>query len=370
MKTKLKKTYNILLRILILAATYRFLYKKMFQDRDWHQQYNQFTGLLDKPGIKDFLFIVFLLMLVNWGIESQKWRYIIRKIEKVSFFRSVQAVFAGVSISFFTPNRTGEYFGRAFILDKASHVEGILITILGSMCQLFVTILTGTLAMAVFIPRFMGSSIFFSGHIYTGLVILVVLMDLLLLFLLVNVQFLSVLRDKLLRSKLKRFRKHLAVFSGFRQHEMIYVIGLSFLRYLVFTTQFLLLLKIFSVTVPVFDCIIITSLIFFVMTIVPTVTLTELGVRNSAAIYFFGIYFSHSTSLPDPVMIGILSATTLLWIINLAIPAVIGTMFVFRLKFFRRTPPPALRSSAKCQVQNEKPHPRPLPQEGGECRDT
>jgi hypothetical protein len=224
--------------------------------------------------------------------------------------------------------------------------------------------------MAVFIPRFMGSSIFFSGHIYTGLVILVVLMDLLLLFLLVNVQFLSVLRDKLLRSRLKRFRKHLAVFSGFQQHEMIYVIGLSFLRYLVFTTQFLLLLKIFSVTVPVFDCIIITSLIFFVMTIVPTVTLTELGVRNSAAIYFFGIYFSHSTSLPDPVMIGILSATTLLWIINLAIPAVIGTMFVFRLKFFRRTPPPALRSSAKCQVQNEKPHPRPLPQEGGECRDT
>jgi uncharacterized membrane protein YbhN (UPF0104 family) len=336
MKTKLKKTYNILLRIIILAATYGFLYKKIFSGRDWHEEYNKFTGLLEKPGIKSLLLIVFLLMLVNWGIESQKWRTMIQKIEKVSFFRSLQAVFTGVSISFFTPNRTGEYVGRAFILDKASHVDGILITILGSMCQLFITILTGTLAMPVFMSKFLSHPVFFSGYVFFGFVCLIILMDLLLFFLLVNVQFLSVLREKLLRSRLKKFRKYLAVFAGFRTRDMVYVISLSFLRYLVFTGQFLLLLKIFSVPVPLFDCIIITSLIFFVMTLIPTVTLTEPGVRNSAAIYFFGIYFSHSGGMSDAVMIGILSATTLLWIINLAIPAAIGTLFVFRLKFFRK----------------------------------
>ncbi len=336
MKTKVKKTFNILLRILILAATYGFLYSKIFHGRDWHRQYNQFIALLDKPEIKDFLFIVFLMMLVNWGIESQKWRYLISKIEKVSFFRSLQAVFTGVSISFFTPNRTGEYFGRAFILDKASHVEGILITILGSMCQLFITILTGSLAALVFIPRFLSSNIFFSGYIWYGLVILVILIDLLLLFLLLNVQFLSVLREKLLRSRLKKFRKYLTVFSEYRPRDMMRVIGMSFLRYLVFTTQFLLLLRIFSVAIPIFDGLIITSLIFFVMTIIPTVTLTEPGIRNSAAIYFFGIYYSHSATMPDAMMIGILSATTLLWVINLVVPAVIGTLFVFRLKFFRK----------------------------------
>jgi hypothetical protein len=40
--------------------------------------------------------------------------------------------------------------------------------------------------------------------------------------------------------------------------------------------------------------------------------------------------------MTDSIMIGILSAATLLWIINLAIPAVIGTFFVFRLNFFRK----------------------------------
>ena len=336
MKTKLKKTYNILLRILILAATYGFLYKKIFHGKDLQQQYNLFTGLIEKPGIKNLLFIVVLLMLINWGLESQKWRYMINKIERISFFRSLQAVFAGVSISFFTPNRTGEYFGRAFILDKASHVDGILITILGSMSQMLITILTGTLSMLVFIPRFLSSNAFFSGYIYYGCVVLIILLDLLLLFLVVNVRFLSVLRDKLLRSKLKKFRKHLAVFSDFRPRDMAYVIGMSFLRYIIFTIQFLVLLKIFSVPVPLFDSVIITSLIFFVLYIVPTITLTELGIRNSAAIYFFGIYFSHSAGMSDPILIGILSAATLLWIINLAIPAVIGTFFVFRLKFFRK----------------------------------
>jgi len=330
------KTYNILLRILILVATYGFLYNKILYGKDWQQQYNLFTGLLEKPGIKILLVIVVFLMLVNWGLESQKWRFMIGKIERVSFFRSMMAVFTGASISFFTPNRTGEYFGRAFILDKASHVDGILITILGSMSQLLITILTGTLSMLVFIPKFLSSSAFFSGYIYYGFALLIILLDLLLLFLVMNAQFLSVLRDKLLRSKLKKFRKHLAVFSDFRPHDMAYVIGMSLLRYLVFTGQFLLLLKVFSVPVPFFDGVIITSLIFFVLSIVPTVTLTELGIRDSAAVYFFGIWFSHSAGMSDSVLIGILSATTLLWVINLAIPAVIGTFFVFRLNFFRK----------------------------------
>jgi hypothetical protein len=336
MKTKLRKSLNILLRILILAATYGFLYKKIFHSRDWQQQYNLFLELVEKPGIKIVLVIVGLLMLINWGVESQKWRFMIGKIERLSYFRSVMAVFTGASVSFFTPNRTGEYIGRVFILDKASHVDGILITILGSMCQLLITILTGTIAMILFIPDFTGGNTFLSGYLYWGFVALVIFLDLFLLFLVLNVQFLSVLRDKLLRSRLKKFRRHLAVFSEFRPRDMARVIGMSLLRYLVFTTQFLLLLKVFSVPVPLFDGVIITSLIFFVLSIVPTVTLTEIGVRGSAAVWLFGIWYSPSSGLPDSMLIGILSATTLLWIINLAIPAVIGTFFVFRLNFFRK----------------------------------
>jgi hypothetical protein len=337
MKTKIKKTYNILLRIIIFAATYGFLYKKIFLGKDWQQQYRLFTGLLEKPGVKTLLVIVVLLMLVNWGIESQKWRFLIRRIERISFFRSVQAVFAGASISFFTPNRTGEYFGRAFILDKASHIDGILITILGSMSQLYITILTGTISMLVFIRQFLAGHALFSGHVFYVVIVLVVLLDILLLFMLVNIQYISVLREKLFRSRFKRFRRHLAVFSEIRPRHMLMVLAMSFLRYIVFTCQFLILLEVFSVPVPVPEAIVITSLIFFVLSVVPTVTLTELGIRDSVAVYFFGIWFGQSGGMPDAILIGILSASTLLWVINLAIPAITGTLFVYRLKFFRKS---------------------------------
>jgi hypothetical protein len=49
-----------------------------------------------------------------------------------------------------------------------------------------------------------------------------------------------------------------------------------------------------------------------------------------------GTLFNHTSGMSDSILIGILSAATLLWIINLVIPAVIGTFFVFRLKFFRK----------------------------------
>ena len=212
MQTKVKKTYNILLRIIILLTTYGFLYIKVFYGKDWHAQYLMFLSLLDKPGVKSLLLIVVLLMLVNWSIESGKWRFLIKKIERVTFLHSLQAVFAGLSISFFTPNRTGEYVGRAFILDKASHVEGILITILGSMSQLFITILAGTLALLVFIPEYMINSRIFPDTLFFGVAVLIILLDLLLFFLLINVQFLSVLRDKLLRSKVQKIPEALHCF--------------------------------------------------------------------------------------------------------------------------------------------------------------
>lgn len=336
MQTKVKKTYNILLRIIILLTTYGFLYIKIFYGKDWHAQYLMFSSLLEKPGVKYLLLIVVFLMLVNWSIESGKWRFMIQKIERVTFLHSLQAVFAGLSISFFTPNRTGEYVGRAFILDKASHVEGILITVLGSMSQLFITILAGTLALLVFVPEYMINSRIFPDTLFFGFAFLVILMDLLLFFLLVNVQFLSVLRDKLLRSRLKKFRKHLTVFAGFSPKEMIAVMGLCLLRYIVFTGQFFLLLKIFSVPVRLYDGILITSLIFLALSIVPTVTITELGVRNSLAVYFFGFYFNHSAAMTVQVLDGIILAGSLLWIINLVIPAILGTLFISRLKFFRK----------------------------------
>ncbi len=334
--TKVKKTYNILLRILILLATYGFLYSKVFHEKDWRQWLRIFGDLFGKKELHLMLILVILMMMVNWGLESVKWRKLIRKIEKISFFRSCQAVLTGASISFFTPNRIGEYFARVYVLEKASHIEGILVTIIGSMSQLIVTILTGTIALLIFDPAKFYNVPPITGYLYSSLVVMLVVIDLLLLFFYFNVSLLASLKEKIFWVKLRKLRKFFIVFSLFHKKDLGIIMGLSFSRYIVFSLQYYILLRIFSVPISFVDGTIITSLIFFVLTAIPTVALTELGVRDAAAVYLFGLYFSKLGIMDDSIAAGVLSASTFLWFLNIVVPALTGTIFVYRLKFFRK----------------------------------
>tara|TARA_B100000941_G_scaffold60730_1_gene40020 strand:+ start:235 stop:501 length:267 start_codon:yes stop_codon:yes gene_type:complete len=71
----------------------------------------------------------------------------------------------------------------------------------------------------------------------------------------------------------------------------------------------------------------ITIMLLFV-SIIPTIVFTELSVRGSVAVFLFGMITSNT--------IAVLSAIFIMWIINFVFPALIGTVFVFSLKFFRR----------------------------------
>ena len=178
--TKLYKRYNLLIQLIILIVSYFFIINQVFWKQDLPALVKALETDLSSPDFLRTLVFVVLLMAVNWMLEAMKWQKLISKIEKVSLLQSVVAVLTGVTISSFTPNRVGEYFGRAFILKKASHIEGILITILGSMSQLLITFLTGSLAFLIFLPVFMPGAEFVRGYLYYSFMAVVVFFDLLL----------------------------------------------------------------------------------------------------------------------------------------------------------------------------------------------
>ena len=82
-------------------------------------------------------------MLVNWTIETFKWKLAVQKIQRVGFFTAFKAVLSGVSFSVTTPNRVGEYLGRVLYMDEGNRIKAISLTIAGSMSQLLVTLLMG-----------------------------------------------------------------------------------------------------------------------------------------------------------------------------------------------------------------------------------
>jgi len=337
--SKIDKILNRLIQLLILGVTYLFIYKQVFYKTDLSGIILLIEDDLSKPGFITQVIVVFFLMLANWSAESLKWKLLIGKLEQVNFFKSFQAVLTGVSVSSFTPNRIGEYFGRVFILRVASHVEGILVTIFGSMCQLIVTIVTGSIAIIIFLPQYFPGAIYASGYLYYGMIFLILLFDILLLSSLYNVSFLNTAKKKIFGNSFKKFQAHFHVLAFYKNQEVSIIILLSILRYLIFSSQFYLLLRIFGIPVPFFNALMLISMIYIIMAVIPTVAVTELGIRGSVALYFFGIYLSRFYPTSAEFSLGIFSAATLLWIINLGIPALVGTFFVFRLQFFRKPSP-------------------------------
>jgi hypothetical protein len=85
----------------------------------------------------------------------------------------------------------------------------------------------------------------------------------------------------------------------------------------------------------------IIPVIFFLISMVPTVTLAELGIRGAVSVFVISHYFERTGVLTDETAAGIFVASTFIWLINLVIPALLGTFFMFRLKFFRNKTMPS-----------------------------
>lgn len=311
------------------------IYKQVFARHTWNEigQYfdlNYSIGQLIVP-----LIIVLILMGVNWGIESIKWQYLIRKNETINLKTSLQGVFSGITISSLTPNRVGEYFGRVFILKKTHPVRGILMTIVGSLSQLLVTTIMGGMAMVYVIfgyPELIYPAVPVLHALY---VVLLILLMIALSGIYFNLRGVENLLHKL-TIRWPSINRFIRVFSYYDRKELLNVFLFSFSRYLVFSLQLYILMRLFNIPLSIFEGIIIVSLIFLGITLIPSVALAELGIRGSVAIYIIGQFYMISDFDPDAAYeFDIMASTSLLWVINIILPSIIGSIFIFKLSFFK-----------------------------------
>lgn len=322
-----KKTIGFLLKIGIVAFALFFLYEQLTA-KSSVEQFNGADFLEQVKGHYGVLLIIVLMMFLNWFLEALKWRFLIRKIEDVSVVRSVRAIFSGITVSAFTPNRVGEYGGRVFCLEKADRIQAVLITVIGSMAQLLTTIMFGSIGL-LFLPSYKSEfSLFFDNvsFAFPVFAFILIVLNTLLILLFLNASVLSSVLSTI--PFLKKFKKYNSVFSFYSFEELLKVLGYSIARYFVFTTQFFILLQLFDVSIAYTDAFIFIATMLFVISVIPTIAITEIGVRSSVALFLFGLVSSNT--------IGILSATFLLWVINLLLPSLIGVIFIFSLKFFRK----------------------------------
>ena len=309
---RIYKVISLFIKLVILILSLLYIWNKL---HNVSLVMDDFPDLFSGGNMK-YILLIFLLMFVNWGLEACKWKLLISPLEIITFSASLKAVFAGVTISIFTPNRMGEFAARVFFLERSNKIKASLMSLIGSLMQLVVTIVFGVLAYCLLEHTH-------TGYFQTKQLISANAVFLLLIVLLTITLFIFFMR----MNKFPKLKKYIDVFKIYSKKELSFIFFMSLARYIVFSIQYYFALKIFGINGEIIILLSLIAVTFFITSVIPTFALTEIAVRTGVAIYCFGVICSAHASIA--------ASSLFLWLINLGVPALIGSFFVWKLKFFK-----------------------------------
>jgi len=264
---------------------------------------------------------VMLLMLLNWGLEARKWQIAVKPVQPVSFLKAFRAVLSGVSFSVSTPNRVGEYLGRVLYMDEGNRLRTIAVTVVSSISQLIITLLIGLISLIVLKP------VIEQQQLVSGLWLMVLIYGVLTATVLLLLFYFRLHWLARWLSRIPFLKKQLYLFeavAAFDDRVLLRMLGLSFLRYLVFIIQYYLLYIFFDVSLSWWECCWTVSLSFLLMAVIPTFAIAELGIKGKVALLITGLFSNNKA--------GIFFTTAGIWFINLVIPAIAGSLLILGIR--------------------------------------
>jgi Lysylphosphatidylglycerol synthase TM region len=304
-----------------------FIYWQITRQHNWRSSLHAVLNGLSGPQ-QWKLWLVLALMPVNWGLEARKWQLALRPVGGIRYWNAFKAVFTGAAVASFTPNRMGEYLGRILYIREGARTQAIALTIACSISQLMITLIVG-LAGTLYVRSASHRAFQAQSHLLLALNILLVIVAILLISLTFIYFRLSWVMGLVLKiPAAQRFSGYLKVLENFDATILMRILFLSFGRYIVFMAQYSLVFPVFGVNIGIWQAGGGMSVVFLVMAIVPTFTfLTELGLRWEASIQVLELY--------SPNTVGIFAASFAIWLINLIIPALIGSLLIVSIKLFK-----------------------------------
>lgn len=310
------KKYYPVIKWLILILSYGFLAYKIYE---FIQNPSSASGWSDLSWRKwGWLLLAVSFMPVNFLIETTKWRYLISSLEYLSFRKALKSVMSGYATGFFTPNRVGEFPGRAVYLQSNNRWQAITFGMVGTLAQTIIISLFGI----------------FSFMLLMGHRQMPFLADKTLLMMIFFAEMAIAFSLYLSLPKLSHFfsRWNVSVkintllkwLSTFRSKQLAYVLLLAFGRYLVFCMQLYCMLHFCSIGINLWQGVVSISTFYLFLTFTPSIAFSEAAIRGSYAVIFVGMFSDNS--------VGIALAGVLVWFVNAVIPMIIGSVFFSKTK--------------------------------------
>ncbi len=251
--------------------------------------------------------LVLLLSALNWSCEFIKWKKLISSFTTSSLKEAMQVSLIGHCISTITPAKSGDFLAKFYWYKNWKEI--LPLNLIHQYTQLFTTLLFG-LGFLFLHPHFkeLIEQISFFSHT-TWLLLTVVCLILILSFMLKYKNVIKIMKIRFLRNN----------FSLIFEAQ-----SLSIFKYLSFSFQYLLLLYFFSNEFQLITVYGGITVVYLLSSILPVNQLVDIGVKTS-----WGIFILTGLGI-DPGTI--FFTTFLMWVLNFAIPALIGGWLILRLQ--------------------------------------
>lgn len=303
---KTKHFFALVIKLFIVIGCAYFIYLKLAQNEQL--SFAVFLSETTQKNIFSFknYSLLFLFTFSNWFLEITKWHLLANNVTRVSFYQSIKQSLSSLTVSLITPNRVGEYGAKAVYFKKPYRKQVVGLNLIGNLYQLLATVFFGLFGLLYFIYN-QNIEIKPSQLMLTSVALIVLLVTIYF-----GVSYFSF--SKKLLKKARKFVLEIPFFLNLK-------IGLlSFLRFAIFSHQFYFLLMIFQVDISYLDAITSISSMYLIASIIPMLSLFDVVLKSSVAIWVFSFYLVDETT--------VLGITMLMWIFNFVFPAIVGSYFV------------------------------------------
>lgn len=301
---KAKQFFLVTVKLLIVSGAIYYI--------NWHFNgekkidFNQIKGYLDLK----VLLILTAFSSMNWVLEIFKWRHLVSSFKNISFFEAMEQSLGSLTASIFTPNRIGEYGAKALYFPKKNTKQIVLLNFIGNSTQMFVTTIFGVIGFSL-----ISFSLF--QFVSVWMLVGIITVGILAIYLFRNIEVYGFSIKKLVL-KIVDFKHE------FHRNNLWF----SMMRYLVFSFQFLFLLLIFDIDIDFTTAIGAIFTMYFLASIIPTIHFMDVAIKGSVALFLFG-----QLAVEDWKIAAVIS---IMWIFNLVLPLLVGSVFVLNYKPLRK----------------------------------
>ncbi len=266
-----------------------------------------------------YLLLVIILMPFNWWLEALKWQKLMSPHQHITIKNSMHTILAGVAAGLVTPARIGEYAGRLITSDPSHKTQVISATLLGSISQNLCNIVGGL----IFSYYFLKSVFLVTYHNQLTFIAIVTLQVGCLVGLYYNLPKVAHFIERRAGHRfILNYSSRLKSLDLYNISLLNIVLVISATRYIVYFLQYIFIMKFLGLDHSFGDLGGNIAGIYLIQTGIPLPAFLSIFARGEiAVIVWSGLGIDKFIAL---------SATFALWFINLIIPALLGTVILYK----------------------------------------